>query len=248
MVLLPREAAVLKSSVLFGNLTEADVEQLSQCLKFRKISMEPGQMICRQGERTDAIGFVLSGCIMLFRSGYSGKETVLSSEGAGALFGAAAICASENCFCERQANIRCEQSGALLFFEYHRLMGCCSRACRFHQQFVLNLVRCVAGKNLHLSRKIDILSKDSLRAKIACLLCDIYRVQVSPPGERVTRKQCPVTVTVPYGRQEMADYVNADRSALCRELGRMKKDGLGSYRKNMFELTDMSSLLELAGE
>ena len=43
-------------------------------------------------------------------------------------------------------------------------------------------------------------------------------------------------VMIPFDRQRLADYLNLDRSALSKELGKMKKNGLLDYHKNVFDL------------
>ena len=48
-------------------------------------------------------------------------------------------------------------------------------------------------------------------------------------------------VVSPFDRQQLADYLNLDRSALSKELGKMKKDGLIEYHKNTFEIMQPQS-------
>ena len=41
---------------------------------------------------------------------------------------------------------------------------------------------------------------------------------------------------IPFDRQQFADYLNLERTALSKELGKMQKDGLIRFRKNRFKL------------
>ena len=103
-------------------------------------------------------------------------------------------------------------------------MHTCCRSFAFHQQLIENMVRIIADKNRDLMRKIEVVSKKSLREKILAYLS----VQAQQNEARYFE--------IPLGRLELADYLCADRSALTRELARMRDDGLIDYDKNMFRI------------
>ena len=92
-----------------------------------------------------------------------------------------------------------------------------------------SLMYVLAGKNLMLTKKMDIITPKSLRERVM-----VYLSQESV-------KQGSRTITVPFNRQQMADYLSVDRSALSAELSRMQRDGVISYEKNRFTIQSLST-------
>ena len=111
-----------------------------------------------------------------------------------------------------------------MFLPFKKVMHTCSHACVFHHQLIENMVRIIANKNRDLIRKIEVVSKKTLREKILAYLS----IQAQANGTRYFE--------IPLGRLELADYLCADRSALTRELAKMRDDGLIDYDKNCFRI------------
>lgn len=116
------------------------------------------------------------------------------------------------------------EKSQILFIDAFRVFKTCSSACEFHQRLIVNLVSILAGKNLVLTRKIEHISKKTIRGKVLAYLSD------------EAGRQGGSGVELPFNRQELADYLCVDRSALSAELSRMQKEGLISYKKNHFNL------------
>lgn len=118
------------------------------------------------------------------------------------------------------ASERCE----ILFLEIQRVFTVCSPACGYHSRLIRNLLTIMARKNLMLTRKIDHMSQRTIREKVmAYLSCEAERW-----GNEAFE--------IPFNRQQLADYLAVDRSALSAELSRMQKDGLIEYGKNRFRI------------
>ena len=100
----------------------------------------------------------------------------------------------------------------------------CTNTCVFHHRLIENMVRVIAAKNLELMRKVEVVSKKNLREKILAYLSLQAQLNESRYFE------------IPLGRIELADYLCADRSALTRELSKMRDEGLIDYDKNMFRV------------
>ena len=111
-----------------------------------------------------------------------------------------------------------------MFIPFNKVMHTCTMACAFHHRLVENMVRLIADKNRDLMRKVEVVSKKNLREKILAYLSLQAQLHESRYFE------------IPLGRVELADYLCADRSALTRELGKMRSDGLIDYDKNMFRI------------
>ena len=112
----------------------------------------------------------------------------------------------------------------VLFIPFHKMMHTCTHACVFHRKMVENMVRIIANKNRDLMRKVEIVSKKTLREKILTYLS----IQAQAQDSRY--------VEIPLGRVELAEYLCVDRSALTRELVKMKAEGLIDYDRNCFRI------------
>lgn len=105
-----------------------------------------------------------------------------------------------------------------------RITRACSNACTFHQQIIFNLLRIIAGKNLEFHQKIEILSRRTTREKLMNYLMQ--------QGKKCGSSE----FYVPYDRQELADYLEVDRSGLSVEIGKLRREGIVENRKNYFRL------------
>ena len=112
----------------------------------------------------------------------------------------------------------------ILLIDAVKAMQPCSASCAFHQQFVRNLLKVVASKNLALRRKIEITSRRSTREKLMAFLL----LQAKRTGS--------TSFSIPYDRQELADYLEVDRSGLSAEISKLRKEGVLECRKNRFTL------------
>ncbi len=113
---------------------------------------------------------------------------------------------------------------SVLQIPFERVIFRCEKACQRHAILLRNYINSVAEKGLVLHERLDCLLKPALREKIMTYLV------------RLSREQSSRTFAIPLDRKAMAEYLNADRSALSRELARMQQDGLIDYHKNNFKL------------
>ena len=100
----------------------------------------------------------------------------------------------------------------------------CSSACAFHSRIIFNLLRLVANKNLIFDQKIQITSKRTTWEKLMAFLLNQAKIQGSS------------SFTIPYDRQELADYLEVDRSGLSAEISKLRKEKIIESEKNRFTL------------
>ena len=112
----------------------------------------------------------------------------------------------------------------ILFVSFDRVMRNCANACSFHHQLIENMVRLIANKNRDLMRKVEVVSQRSIREKLLTYLSILAQTQSSR------------YIEIPLGRVELAEYLCVDRSALTRELAKMKDEGILDYDKNCFRI------------
>jgi CRP-like cAMP-binding protein len=116
------------------------------------------------------------------------------------------------------------------------MVRCCSSACDFHFKLIENMLKIVAEKNIRLNEKIILLSRRTIREKVLYYL-------LAESGKSENR-----IITIPFNRNELADYICVDRSALSRELCKMRNEGIIDFHKNRFKLLDIDKIKNVIGE
>ena len=115
---------------------------------------------------------------------------------------------------------------SILFMNVGRVLTTCTNACPFHTKLARNLLTVCAHKSLQLSQRIQHTSSKSIRGRLMSYFSECAKCFGSN------------SFIIPYNRQQLADYLNVDRSALCNELAKMQGDGIIEYEKNRFSLKD----------
>lgn len=209
-------------SPLFADIAEQDLTALLACLSAVKRSYRKGEFIFRAGEKPVTVGLVLTGSARVVQEDFWGHRLILAHVFSGDIFGEAFSCAEEKVL---PVGVTAAEDSEILLIDYRKIVTTCSSACLFHARLVMNMLRILAEKNMQLTRKIEHLSKRTTREKLLSYLSD---QAVHATGQHVE---------IPFNRQELADYLCVDRSALSRELGQMQSEGLVEYDKNSFTLT-----------
>jgi CRP-like cAMP-binding protein len=211
----------LSRIVLFDGLDTDEIKTLWSCIDAKVKKYKKNDIIIFEGEIIGSIGAVLSGSVQVLRTDIDGNRLVVASIQQYDLF-AETYALSKNH--ESPVMVCATEDSVVLWLDVSRLLTTCSSACIFHRRLIQNIIELLANKNVYLNRKLDILSKRSLREKILQFLHSYS----TSSKERI--------ITIPYNRLAMADYLGVDRSALSRELSKMKADGLIDYHKNTFIL------------
>ena len=217
----PAIAGQLSTNPLFKGLEANDIAAMLPCLHAYIRSYAPGQAVIDQAQDIHAIGIVLSGEATASHTDVSGQRLVLAHHGAGSIFGDVL---SANRTQRSPVMILADTAMNVLYVPYDRVLTRCERGCNRHDNVLRNLLDIISGKYFALHERIGYLMLPSLRDKIVSYL------------EACAEKAGSPTFQIPFDRTEMADYLNADRSALSRELGRLKKEGRIDYYKNSFKL------------
>jgi CRP-like cAMP-binding protein len=94
----------------------------------------------------------------------------------------------------------------------------------FHTLLIRNMIGVFARKNIMLAGKMEHISKRTTREKLLSYLTEQSELRKSR------------SFAIPFNRQELADYLSVERSALSAEMSRLKTEGIINYRKSHFEL------------
>lgn len=216
----------LSDTQLFQGIEEKEIETLLQCLKAEKKEYKKGEIILSEGEPTEFIGIVLKGLVLIESCDIWGNNTILGSAGRGAVFAEAYACIPGE---PLLISVAAAEDTSVLFLRVSRVLTTCNSACIFHTKLVKNLLTVSANKNLQLSRRILHTGSKSIRGRLLSYFSEC------------AKKAGQYSFQIPYSRQQLADYLGVDRSALCNELSKMQKDGLIQYEKKYFYIkVDMS--------
>ncbi len=208
-------------SPLFAGIAPTDMEGMLGCIGYHVRAFQKGEIIAFEEENINHVGVVLSGAVDMIKEDVWGNRTMLLRTYPEDIFGETFACGEDSL---SVVTFVASQDCRVMFLSFCRVMHTCTHACQFHQTLVENMVRLIARKNRELMRKVEVVSKKTLREKILAYLS----IQAQSQGKKAFE--------IPLGRVEWAEYLCADRSALTRELSKMKDEGLIDYQRNWFEI------------
>ena len=208
-------------SPLFSGIKPEERTSMLSCIGYHTQSYRKGEIVVFEEQQVRYVGIILSGAVDMIKEDLWGGKTLLLRLGKDDLFGETFACGSDT---SSSVTFVVAEDTDVLFLPFHKVMHTCTHLCAFHYRLIENMVRVIADKNRELLRKVEVISKKSLREKILAYLS----MEAEQQGGRY--------VELPLGRQELAAYLCADRSALTRELSAMKADGLIDYDRNMFRI------------
>ena len=212
---------ILKTCALFREIQEADYGPLLSCFGARPWHYEKGAVILDEGDPAEYVGVVLSGTVQVVRMDYYGNRSIMAKLGPGGIFAEAFACAGVPVM---PVSVVAAEEAEILLLQARHIITSCGNACHFHNQMIHNLLRVVAAKNLACNQKIEIMSQRTTREKLmAYLLLEAKRTGKS-------------SFSIPYDRQELADYLEVDRSGLSAEISKLRKEQVLLCRKNEFTL------------
>ena len=211
----------LKHTGLFEGVAESEIEAMSRCLNVTKSRSSKGEFLYRCGECMDSMFIVLSGNIQILKEDYWGNRTVLADKSKYDVVGTGYACATGE---RLDVSIMASEQSEVVFLEVGRVAKTCPSSCEFHSRVVMNLLRVLATDSLDLNGRLDRMAKKTTRDKIRAFLSDHARMAGSNE------------FFITMNRQQMADHLGVDRSAMSSELGKMKKDGIIDFDKNHFIL------------
>jgi len=212
---------LLQKAEIFKGIEERDLKSVLKCLDAKTEKYKKDETVFTEGDRIIRIGIVLSGRLHLVKYDYYGREDIISGVTTGDIFGEAAAFSTEKIL---PLNVVSVTDSEILFIDYKRLCTTCGNACAFHSKLIESMITVISDKNIKLNRKLDYMSRKKIRDKLLAYLYDYSKVKKSK------------VILIPFNREQLADYLSVDRSALSAELGKMRKEGILNFRKNRFEL------------
>ena len=212
---------ILKRTQMFAGVGEDQMSAMLSCLGARLNTYKKGAYVFRQGEHLRDIVVLVEGNLHIQEDDYWGNRSILAHIGVGEMFGEAYVAPSSGPMLN---DVVAVEDSAVIFFDVTRIITTCSSACRFHAQVVQNVFFAISEKNRKLVQKLGHMSKRSTREKLISYLSE------------EAKRQNSLSFSIPFNRQQLADFLSVDRSAMSNELCKMRDEGLLEFEKNAFRL------------
>lgn len=227
MELSTEDWETLTRSKLFAGISRPRLQEMLSCLCAKRQEFPAGTTVIAEGDQVTEVGLVLSGHARSLKSVEHGPPLIISLQERGSFLGVLLAASRTR---KSPVTVEAQEALSVLFLPAQRLIFPCEKNCGDHSLLLRNFLDSVAEMSLTLNDRIECLIRPSVREKITA-----YLTRVS--AERTALGEAPASsFSIPLDRNAMARYLNVERSALSRELSRMKAEGLIDYRKNIFSL------------
>lgn len=212
---------ILEKTQLFNGIDQNEILQLLSCMQSRLRHYKKGEYIYMQGDSVESIAVLISGQLHIQSDDYWGNRSIISVLDVGDMFGEAYLSDKSSTILSDVAAV---SESTVMFLNFNKILTVCSCACSFHSVVIQNLLFAIAEKNRSLVNKLGCITKRTTREKLICYLSNQAKLHNSS------------SFTIPFNRQQMADFLSVDRSAMSNELCKMRDEGLLSFKKNSFTL------------
>lgn len=218
---MKKYVSVLKKTQLFAGVGDDEIASMLSCLGARLYTYKKGEYVLRQGEHLNDIIVLVDGNLHIQKDDYWGNRSILDQVAVGEMFGEAYVAPESGALLN---DVVAVDESSVIFFDVKRIITTCSSACRFHAMVVQNMFFAISEKNRKLVQKLGHMSKRSTREKLISYLSE------------EAKRHSSSSFTIPFNRQQLADFLSVDRSAMSNELCRMRNEGLLEFNKNSFRL------------
>ena len=206
---------------LFSEISESEIKSLLKCTGAFEKTYKKNDIIFHAGDSAKYMGLVVFGSVNIIVNYYWGGSNILGHVAAGQIFAEAySLIAEKELLCD----VTADEDTTVLFLNTEKLLTVCKNGCPNHILLMQNLLKISARKNLSLSSRMMHTASKRIRDRLLSYLSE----QALLTGSN--------RFSIPFSRQQLADYLGTERSALSGELSKMHRDGLIDYHKNSFTL------------
>lgn len=221
---MKRNVEFLKKVSLFRGLDDEKLEVMMNCLGAVTRTYKKDAIIFMTGDPITEVGIILKGTVQVIKEDLLGNRTIVAHLTEGDLFAETLACAGAvNSPVTTITMTNCE----ILFIGFRRIITTCSAACEFHTKLIENMLNLIAQKNILLNYKLGLLSQRTTGEKLKTYFLN----------EMEKASSC--KFLIPFSRNELADFLCVDRSALSRELSKLRNQGKIDFNKNEFEIIEL---------
>ena len=210
---------ILKQTEVFQDMKTADIEAILSCMAANTKKYAKDSFVLNFGDMITSLGIVLSGQVNVIMEDYWGNRNIITMIKEGMTFAESYACA-ENV--PLRVSVQAAEDTEVLWMDVKKILTVCSSSCAFHNSLIKNLVTLLATKNLIMNNKLTFLTQRSTREK---LLAYLYSQSKSRGSN---------AFSIPFDRQQLADFLSVDRSAMSNELSKLRNEGILEFNKNHF--------------
>lgn len=211
----------IKNSPVFYGMNDEELRGLLECFNARIRRYEKDEMIIRQGDMIANIYLILDGEVNIEKDSYWGRRIIISRLSRNDNLALSFVGSKD---VESSVDAIAIKDTLVLVLSYEKCTSMCQNACTRHKVLINNLFQILSKENIELIQKIENVSQKTIRDKLLTYLSN------------EAQKRHSNSFDTHFNRQDLADYLNVDRSAMSFELSKLQKEGLIEYNKNHFEL------------
>lgn len=214
---------ILKKCALFNNISTDDLESILKCLSAKDKFYKKNDFIFLEEDKANYAGIVISGSVCVIKEDFWGNRAILAKLEEGDLFAETYALADID---RLPISVIATQDSEVILIDCKKIIKICSNSCSFHAKLIDNIIKILANKNIALNQKIHHIVKRTTREKLISYL--------SEQAERTGGS----TFKIPFNRQELADYLSVERSAMSNELCKLRDEGIIEFNKSEFKLKE----------
>ncbi len=211
---------ILENTRLFYGVGREEIKLLLGCLQASTRAYRKGEYVFTRGDTTENIVLLAEGSVYIQREDYWGNRSIVNAIVPGEMF-AEAYAAGGDAISN---DVVATEDSVVIYLNVNKMLTTCSSTCKFHTKVIRNLFFAISEKNKTLMQKLGYMSRRTTREKLMAYLSD------------QAKKQGMAEFAIPFNRQQLADFLSVDRSAMSGELCKMRDEGLIEFRKNKFKL------------
>lgn len=205
---------------LFDHVSDYDCGRMMTCFHASEQAFGAGNLVCDYETTGGRLGIVKRGRVSVVRLDENGGRTILEQVPEGGIFGECLAFSARR----DAVSVLAEEPSEIVFIAYDEIAKRCSNACACHTQITENLFRMISDKALGLSERVEVLSRRSIRERLLCY----FHFGVMHAGG--------ASFSMPFSGTELADYLCVDRSAMLRELKKMREEGVVRVEKRRVDV------------
>ncbi len=218
---MKKHLEILRKCELFCGIEEENLLRMLSCLGARVEFFDKKYTVMAEGSAAKYIGIVLTGSANTVQVDYYGNRSILGSITEGELFSSAFACAGVECM---PVSIVASEPCEVMLIDCGHIMHTCANNCEFHQKLIYNLMKDMAQKVIAFHERIEITSKRTTRERLMAYLA------------LCAKKAGADSFEIPFDRQELADYLEVDRSGLSAEISKLRAEGILESNRRRFKL------------
>jgi len=220
---LTETIGICRNTLFFNGINQNEIEGMLHCMSAYVRDYKKDEYVIRFGDSVDHICLVLDGAIHISHDDFWGNTNIIAEVSTGDFFAETLACVNGGV---ANMNAMAILPSKIMFMNAKKIFETCSSACTFHTRLIRNILSSIAEKNIKLNEKHRHITQRSTRDKLLSYLSSEAKKMQSAHFE------------IPFNRQQLANYLSVERSAMSNELSKMQKEGILESEKNRFWLKE----------